>query len=221
VAPTRPVVLAAYQHVYATSGADEADRATSLTMATLASHGATQLLVGDGDRLLVDPYYVRNHRQGASTADLLRRWYDFLVEHDELLFDPAAHDVTASWVGEYNGDLDVAYREHPVSEQPVAGAVWRRVVNVGGRLVVHLINLAGQDDTAWDAPRRPPADVGTGRLRVRRVGDSVPRVLAADPDRTPRLTPVSVTVDGDHAVAELAAPSLWQVVVVDLDGLQP
>ena len=51
-------------------------------MATLFSHGATQLLAGEADRILVDPYYVRNHVVERSTAALLKRWYDFLVEHD-------------------------------------------------------------------------------------------------------------------------------------------
>ncbi|HEY3437788.1 MAG TPA: glycoside hydrolase family 66 protein, partial [Actinotalea sp.] len=43
----RPVVVAAYQHVYSTAPAEQADQATALTMATLFSHGATQLLAGE------------------------------------------------------------------------------------------------------------------------------------------------------------------------------
>jgi hypothetical protein len=92
------------------------------------------------------------------------------------------------------------------------------VVDVGGLLVVHLVNLAGQVDQLWDAPRRPPDDVGAGRLRVRRVGTALPDVRVADPDRLPRLTAVDVRADGDHAVADLPSPHLWQVVVVDLAG---
>jgi dextranase len=215
VAPSRPVVVAAYQQVYTTAPADVADRAAGLTLATLASHGATQLLVGEADRLLVDPYYVRNHVMQASTAAMLRRWFDFIVEHDELLFDPDAVDVTASWVGPYNGDLDVSYARHEVTEQPVPGAVWRRVVQVGGRLVVHLVNLAGQADQLWDAPRQPPAELGVGTLRVRRVGEGIPRIRVADPDRHPRLEDVRVAVDGSQATAGLPAPHLWQIIIVD------
>ncbi len=37
--------------------------------------------------------------------------------------------------------------------------MWRRVLGTGDRLVVHLINLAGQDDAEWDAPRKPVADL--------------------------------------------------------------
>lgn len=216
----KPVVLAAYQHVYDTAPADRADLATRFTMATAWSHGGTQLLAGEADRLLVDPYYVRNHVVEASTAGMLKRWYDFLVEHDELLLEPALVEVTGTWVGDYNHALDVTYADAPVTEHAEAGGVWRRVVeHPCGSLLVHLVNLVGQVDTHWDAPREDPAAVGPGALRVRRVGTRVPRVRVADPDGTAHLVDVPVRVDPDdaeYALADLPEPSVWQVVVVDL-----
>lgn len=212
LAPHRPAVIAAYQHVYDLAPAPVADRSTALTMATLFSHGATHLLTGEADRLLVDPYYVRNHVAAGTTLDLLTRWYDFLVEHDRLLMDPGAADVTGSYTGEYNGDLGVDYQARPVSDEPVAGAVWRRVVQAGGSLVVHLINLTGQTDTLWDAPREPAGPTGPGTLRFRRSGPGRPRVQVADPDRHPRLVDVPVRIEGDDAVAELPEIGWWQLV---------
>ena len=217
----RPVVIAAYQHVYDDAEAERGDRATALTMATLYSHGATQLLCGEADRILVDPYYVRNHVVEPGTADLLRRWYDFVVEHGELLTAPGIDEVTGSYAGSYNDDVDVVYAEGgvPVTDPPAPGSVWRRITRVaGGRLVVHLINLAGQDDTLWDAPRQPPTDTGPGILRIRRAGPNMPRVRVADPDRNGRLTDVAVTADGDYAHARLPAPHLWQLVLIDPAG---
>jgi dextranase len=211
----KPVVIAAYQHVYDSAPAEPSDRATALTMATLFSHGATHLLCGEADRILVDPYYVRNHAVEHSTSQLLIRWYDFLVEHAELLLPPDIADVTGSYVGDYNDDLDVGYADTPVTGHAVAGAVWRRITQVGDRLVVHLINLAGQADTLWDASRAEAADTGVGTLRLRRVGTGIPRVRVADPDRGGSLVEVAVRVDGDHAVAELPAPHLWQLVLID------
>ena len=117
VGDDKPIVIAAYQHVYDSVEAVAADRATAFTMATLFSHGATHLLAGEADRILVDPYYVRNHVVEASTRHLLRRWYDFLVEHDELLLDPAIVDVTGAYAGTYNDDIDVSF-----------GGVWLRKV---------------------------------------------------------------------------------------------
>ena len=214
----KPVVIAAYQHVYDFAPVAESDLATAFTMATLFSHGATHLLAGDGDRILVDPYYVRNHTIEPSTAVLLQRWYDFLVEHDALLLDPSVVEVTGAYAEAYNDDLDVGYAHATVGVQARAGTVWRRVTRASNALVVHLVNLVGQQDTLWDAPRLPVGDPGPATLRVRRTGLGLPRVRVGDPSTTPRLLEVPVVADGDHAVAQLPAPHVWQVVVVD-DGV--
>jgi len=217
VAGGKPVVVAAYQSVYDRAPAASADLATAFTMATLYSHGATQLLAGEADRILVDPYYVRNHAAEGSTAGMLRRWYDFLVEHDELLLDPEIVDVTGAFAGEYNGDCDTAFAGVAVTETPAAGAVWRRIVRTRHGLVVHLINLVGQGDTLWDEAREPVGDAGAGTLRIRRIGGRMPRIRVADPDGAGRLLEVEVRRDGEHAVAELPRLGLWQLVLID-DG---
>jgi dextranase len=217
VAVDKPVVIAAYQHVYDSAPASVADLSTAFTMATLFSHGATQLLAGEADRILVDPYYVRNHAIEPSTADLLRRWYDFLVENDELLLDPSIVDVTGSYAGDYNDDCDVRFASAASSGTATPGSVWRRITTASDRLVVHLINLTAQDNDLWDAPRNEPGTAGEGTLRFRRVGAGTPRVRVASPDGTPRLVDVPVDLHGTHATARLPEFAIWQVVVIDLE----
>lgn len=212
----QPIVLAAYQQVYKQASVEAADRASALTMATLYSHGATQLLAGEYGRLLVDPYYVRNHEAQPQTLDFLTRWYDFLVEHDALLLDPSIVEVTTSYVGDYNDDLDVRFADAEVTQTAEPGAVWRRVTRTSEGLVVHLINLVGQTNTCWDAPRSAPVVVGGGELRFRYVRGRTPRVRVADPDGTARLQDLDVRLDGDHAVATLPALTIWQVINVVL-----
>ncbi|TAM70476.1 MAG: hypothetical protein EPN48_03530 [Microbacteriaceae bacterium] len=213
----KPVVIAAYQHVYDSASAAAADGATAFTMATLFSHGATQLLAGEADRILVDPYYVRNHVVEESTAALLKRWYDYLVEHDELLLDPQIVDVTGSYAGAYNDDIDVTFAGVEVTEEPIAGQVWRRVTRTRYGLVLHLINLSGQTDVLWDGAKHPVVDIGESTLRLRTVEGVVPRVRVSDPDRLPRLVEVPVKVDRAYASATLPTPGIWQLVLIDLD----
>ncbi|MHB8184722.1 MAG: glycoside hydrolase family 66 protein [Dermatophilaceae bacterium] len=222
VSAGKPVVIAAYQHVYDNAPASVSDLATALTMATLYSHGATQLLCGEADRILVDPYYVRNHVVESSTADLLRRWYDFLVEHAELLTAQGISEVTGSYADSYNDDIDVGYTDATVTEFATAGTVWRRITSVGDGLVMHLINLTGQDDTLWDAARNQPGDTGIGTLRIRRVGPGLPRVRVADPDRQAHLIDLDVTADDEcFARVELPPPHLWQLVLIDPSAEEP
>jgi dextranase len=214
--PGKPVVLAAYQHVYDSASVAEADRATALTMATLFSHGATQLLAGETDRLLCDPYYVRNHKMEPSTQDMLKRWYDFLVAHDELLMPASLTEITHSYAGTYNGDVDVTFGGADVSETAEAGRVWRRIVRAGDRLVIHLINLCGQTDTLWDGPRPQSRSPGVANLQIRALFGKQPRVYSADPDGSGRLEIVATHAASDRVAATLPALRTWQIVVVDL-----
>ncbi len=212
----KPFVMAAYQHVYDTASTAQSDRATALTMATLFSHGATPILAGETDRLLVDPYYVRNHVMEESTKALLKRWYDFLVAHDELLMPAHLHEVTHSYAGDYNGDLDVTFANAEVTVTAEAGKVWRRIVRDGDRLIVHLINLCGQTDTLWDAPRQPTVSPGEATLHVRTLYGRPSRIYAADPDTSGRLEPISAHADGDGVTAILPGMNTWLIVVIEL-----
>lgn len=216
LAGAKPVVIAAYQHVYDVAPTDASDLATAFSMATLFSHGASQILVGEADRILVDPYYVRNLKIEKSTGDLLKSWYDFLVEHDELLLDPKIVEITGSYAGTYNDDCDVTFEQASVTESAEAGAVWRRITSTDNGLVVHLINLVGQDNTFWDVARNAPKTPGIGHLRFRRHGKTLPIVKVADPDRSGRLVEVPVSIDGDHAIAALPEMHIWQLVLIDL-----
>ncbi|MFL6161352.1 MAG: glycoside hydrolase family 66 protein [Jatrophihabitantaceae bacterium] len=220
VAAGKPVVIAAYQHVYDSASVAQSDLATAFTMAALFSHGASHLLCGEADRILVDPYYVRNHQAEPSTADLLHRYYDFSVAHAELLFDPGIVEVTSSFAADYNDDVDVSYAGVAVEQLATAGTVWRRISQLpDGRYVVHLINLTGQDDIHWDAPRNQPAATGPGALRIRRMGSTLPRLRYASPDSagrpTGRLVELELTADGDYAVGTLPEVHIWQLLLIE------
>jgi TM1410 hypothetical-related protein. len=214
LAPHRPVVLAAYQSVFAKHPARAADAATRLTMATLFSHGATQLLAGEDGRLLVDPYYVRNHRPDTSTMDRLARWYDFLVAAGDLLFAEDQADITRSVVGGHNGEIDVASPEAPVSHEPRPGVIWRRVVQTPLGTVVHLINLTGQTETGWDTPKAEIVPVGGLRLRVRPTGTEVPRLHVADPDAGVAFAPLPLRAEDGCLYADLPPLRAWQVLLI-------
>ena len=216
IAQEKPVVLAAYQSVYSKASEEEADQATKLTMATLFSHGATQLLAGEGGRVLTDPYYVNNHEATVGTLEMLERWYDFLVEHDEILMDRRIAEVTDSFAGPLNEDIEVEYDNLCVTEDPREGAVWRRVTMTPHGLVVHLINLVGQKDTLWDSPKRSGILLEGGRLIMRRCAGRTPRVFVADPDSSGHLEELRVHCEGAQVKVDLPPLQVWQVLRVIL-----
>ncbi|GAA1743807.1 glycoside hydrolase family 66 protein [Luedemannella helvata] len=204
LAPSRPAVLAAYQTVFDRLPAADAELTTKLTMATLFSHGATQLLAGEDGHVLVDPYYVRNHPAAPSTVDMLADWYDLLVAAGDVLFDPGNADITRSVVGGLNGEIDVEAPEE----------VWRRVVATPHGTVVHLINLVGQADLGWDTAKAHVTPVDRLTVRFRRVGAATPTVRVADPDRGPFFVDVPARVDGEYVIADLPTLGVWQIVLL-------
>jgi len=212
----KPVVLAAYQHCYETASVEDADLALRFTQATLLSHGATQLIAGEGGNILTDPYYVRNRVAEASTWRILREHADFAVEYDELLLDPAVIDVTDSVTGPYNDDVDVEFEGLPVLRDAQPGTIWRRVTGAGERTVVHLIDLVDQVDTRWDAARAEPVGVRHGVLRFRRVLDARYRVRMLRPGADP--VELTAEVDGTHARVDFSwNASPWTLLLIEVD----
>ncbi|MFG2041638.1 glycoside hydrolase family 66 protein [Dactylosporangium sp. NPDC048998] len=213
LAPTRPAVLAAYQTVYANHPAEVADLTTRFTMATAFSHGATQLLAGESGSVLVDPYYVRNHRALPSTLDMLQRWYDLLVAAGDVLLAPGLSDITRSVVGGLNDEIDVIGPDGiTMSHEARPGTVWRRVVDTPHGTVIHLINLTGQEEAGWDTPKTPPPPVTGLRLRARLCTPELPTIRVADPDRSPAFADVPAVREGEHVEADLPPLNVWEVV---------
>jgi len=190
--PDHPPILSAYLSCYSREPAERADAAARLAMATVFSHGATHLLLGEQGRVLTDPYYPRNHALSPASVTMFAEWYDMLVRWGDLLTAPGQTDVTEFMTGGINTDL-VFISDHGVrfSTRPEPGTVWTRVVRTARGLVVHLINLTAQSEITWDAGKSPASVVAGISLRFAPVdGDEVlhwiepgadPRPLTADP----------------------------------------
>jgi dextranase len=215
-----PPILAAYLSVYRDAPLEQADATARLVMATIFSHGGTHLLNGEGDRVLVDPYYPRNHEASASTRALMGDWYDFLVRYGYLLLAPEAVDVTRSYTGGINEDIiAVAPDGVRVSTDAEPGSVWIRVVRTRRGLMLHLINLTDQSEIGWDVAKQPIASVTGVRLRVLKTLATL-APLAANPDAPdPALTELPVESDGQYDVITLPPLTAWTVIALpDPDG---
>ena len=210
-----PPILAAYLSVYKHAPVASADTAARLVMATIFSHGGTHLLNGEGDTILVDPYYPKNHMAGVSTKDLMSSWYDFLVRYGDLLLADDAIDVTRSYTGGINEDLFFSAPEGVrICTDPEPGAIWVRVLRTRRGLIVHLINLSDQTEIVWDAAKNPvQLTSGVGLRLLKTLGVQTPMV--ADPDRNPSLQQLSIIDDGSaYDEIELPAIGAWTMLVL-------
>ncbi|MBX6355035.1 MAG: hypothetical protein IRZ05_04160 [Micromonosporaceae bacterium] len=204
-APRRPVILAAYLKPFAGGDPQPALWSARLALATIFAHGGHSLLLGEGDGVLVDPYYPNFARVDPASADVLRAYFDFAVATGDVLYDPTAADVTTSHAGGINDDVEVT-----ASVDPVPGQLWVRVRRGECGLAIHLIDLTAQTETRWNEGKRVAGPVTGVRVRVRHPHGT--EVLVGGPELGgPAMRPVPTTVDGDYVVFELPPFTAWVV----------
>jgi dextranase len=211
LAPRQAVILSAYLSVYK---GDEAAAAVAeqLQLATVFSHGGTALLHGEAKAVLTEAYYVDHHELGRDALEAGRLYYDFAVRYGDLLFDRGAVDVTRTQLGGVNEEIKVQ-APVPVSTDCRPGALWARAIEVGGGLLISLIDLSPQTEDAWDAPKSPERPLEGVRLRVERTGRSAPTFSFATPE-TPNLRELAAEHDARYDTVELLGFSTWALVWV-------
>jgi dextranase len=105
-----------------------------------------------------------------------------LVRYGDLLLDETQVDVMEFPTGGINEDLVFSGPEGVVfSTQARPATVWTRVVRTSRGLVIHLINLVGQDELELDAGENDPVPQPGIKLRLATVGEP-PFLLWATPD---------------------------------------
>lgn len=213
LAPKKPVILAAYLSAFADVPEANALAAARLTMATIFSHGGFHLLNGEAGAVLTDPYYPRHHRLSASGREVMRRWYDFIVRYGDVLFDLDAIDITCTVLGGINEEYRVT-APVPTRTDAEAGAVWVRVVQATEHTVIHLLNLAGQRDTEWDAPKQPIEPLRHVTIAVLRTASEPPAFAFADPDLAPALRPLRPRFEDGYDVITIPRVGTWTMVLI-------
>jgi dextranase len=207
LAPGKPVSLAAYLSAYQRDD-PSALEAMRLELATVFSHGATCLLHGEEDAILVDPYYVRHERLDDAALRTVKDYYDFAVRYGDLLFD--ALDVTRTHLGGVNAEVRVDGRAEMATDCTL-GAVWARALEVQSARIVSLIDLTEQADLRWDVPKMPSRGVDGVTVSFERVGSRAPRIFAASPD-DPTARELGSTLAEGHDVVEVPSWRTWSLV---------
>ncbi|HET7676216.1 MAG TPA: glycoside hydrolase family 66 protein [Candidatus Limnocylindrales bacterium] len=154
-APERAVILAAYlsvmglPHQGRTARAAAAEAAVLLSSIVLAA-GAHHHVLAEGDRVLTEGYYPTAAPMRRVEAEELRAAWVFAARYGHLLGGPGTEVASAAGYRL----LDARGRRVPTSTLPLAGHVWLRPVrSADGTLTLSLLDLRGQRDDRWDAPR--------------------------------------------------------------------
>jgi dextranase len=198
---------------FATAPETAALAAARLTMATIFSHGGFHLLNGEAGAVLTDPYYPKHHQLTSPGVEVMRRWYDFCVRYGDVLYDRDSLDVTRTVLGGINEEYRLT-APVVVSTDAEAGALWVRAVQTAGHTAFHLINLAGQKATDWDAPKHRVQPLRDVTLAVLRTEGEPPAFSYADPDLAPALRPLRSRFEEGYDLVTIPRVGAWTVVLV-------
>lgn len=181
----KPVVIALYL---------PADRPTNIRLADalIFSCGGSRIELGEGERLLADPYFPKHQPLTPELRTTLRRYYDFAVRYGEWI-GPAASDAPDIPVRAPDGILSVCR-------------------TAGDWCVVCLVNMTGLSGPRWDEPQPTPTPRTDVPIQVRTPWRAGP-VWWATPDRGhPELQPAEWSGDGGDVRATLPFLDFWAIL---------
>jgi dextranase len=208
LAPDKAVILATYLAPY-TGDQETASAAERLLLATVFSHGGSVLLHGEERAVLTEAYYVRHAELTDAAVEVARRYFDFAVRYGDLLFDADATDVTRTHLTGENQEVRVE-APVPVATDCLPGVLWARVVRCSRGLLVSLIDLSGQSDARWNAPKRPARVLEGVRVAIERTSPT--SILFASPEDSPALQRLEPERDGRHDVVTVPSFSTWALI---------
>jgi hypothetical protein len=144
-------------------------RTALCTEAVATCLGASALLYGDVRAVLCDPYYPKHERLSAEEAATVLAWHRFALRCRDLFVE--GEDTSWYDIADENGAVAVEW-DGPVRPEPVAGAVFARVVRSEDCVAVGVLDLTGSAHGLWSEP------TGPGRCRSVRA-----RLLLQAPER--------------------------------------
>jgi dextranase len=189
----KPVVVALYLR---------ADRESNIRLADalIFASGGCRIELGEGERLLTDPYFPNHQAVSPSLSEILRRYYAFAVRYGEWM-GPSALDV------------------HGLGVSVPAGI--RSVVRESsGWLLLHLINMRGLGEPRWDEALPAPEPLGDVSVKIA-TPEPILGVWWASPDgESLALQPTEWSKGEGNLVVEVPQLEYWTMLAVQLEHVE-
>lgn len=214
--PYKAVVFAAYLHrklsdeLRDKGGHAEFDTpAALLSDAVVFASGASRIELGDGDRMLSNPYFPADERITMSDElrSALKRYYDFQVAYEDYLFD-----------GIMPGDFEVRLTNAAQTTTGSVGAVWTIPRQKHSLFVVHLVNLTAAKNTSWvddDRNQPPPAVVRDIDVDVKLPSSNQSAGWASPDVDNGEWHPLAIKAGASAGLYRVTIPELhyWTIII--------
>jgi len=205
----RPVLLAAYPSFLGAIPRPAPGRASyglGYLLAVTLGAGAWPLLAGEGERVLVDPYYPNHVSPPSQVRTTLHSLFDFGVGYRDWLRGPQTWPIESAFI---SGPAAEWRFSRPHSTRPEAGRIWARASTSPGWTVLSLVNLLQVTDAAWDRPQPPPRATAVTVTLPRHLKD--PACLVASPNGGLERLAVTHANDGIQVTVPL---KLWSLLAI-------
>lgn len=152
IAKYKQVILAAYMKPFLESmniDMEYAENAALMTMAVIFASGGSHLLLGGYSGILDDPYYPNYRKiEDKKFIEEIRRYYDFLVRYEELIYDLNIVDNTMTHTDGINSEY--VFEGGSFSSKPKENSIWTLIKEKPGYKIINLVNFTGIDNMNWN-----------------------------------------------------------------------
>lgn len=148
----KPVILACYPQAFRTDSPERALEGELLLSFVIAMHGASQLFYGSIHRVLTQGYYPDNSILEEWQEREIRRYQDFFVRFQDIMYDRSMTDVSLTHQDWDNPEYKFSI---PSSASGEGGKVWCHIRENMNRKVIYFVNLLNNDDLWNEGKNRP------------------------------------------------------------------
>ena len=151
---SKSIIIAAYLKPFRDGDRTKALPAARLLMGTVVSCGATHLFTGENQAVLTQGYYSDYSRLSIFEADIIRRYYDYMIRYSNLFYDEELQNVSMTHTGWDNYEYQTD--GHNISSYGESDKIWMIIREKKFRKCIYLINLCGQTEDYWNNGKVEP-----------------------------------------------------------------
>lgn len=214
----KPIILAAYLNPFREEERERAMVAARLLTAAIISNGAYHLLLGECRAVLTQGYYSDYTKLENEEADVLRKYYDFMIRYLNLFYDAELKNVSMTHLGWDNCEYQCL--SHPVSTYGEAGKMWVILREKETRKCLFHVNLSGCTDDYWNKGKQEPVPQREVCWRVQ-VDSPVKGIYMASPEEDTAFSkelPYQYIDSDKGRFVNFTVPEIriWTIVWMDL-----
>lgn len=197
----KPVVLAAYAHPQGSANPQIND-------AIIFASGGGHIELGEGNNYLADPYFPKYEALSAEQAEIIKRYYDFVVRYQNWI-GPKAKDETGKWMNK------ITIPGFETGNSLTYDKIYPIIRETEGVTAISLVNLLGLPSGDWNQSVPNPQPQNEFEL-VLQIGDQkVSSIGFATPDNE-NFSISSLEFIQENGQVRIKIPGLviWDLIIV-------